>query len=95
MVVGIGKITFRLASCHSLKEKRKIVKAVINRTQNAFNVSMAEVDLNDVHQRAEIGFAMAGNDRRKMNSKIDKLFQFIENLQLAEIVDTDMEIMNI
>ncbi len=95
MVVGVGKISFRLAFCHSLKEKRKIVKAIINRTRNAFNISMSEVDLNDVHQRAEIGFALTGNDRRLINSKIDKVFEFIENLQLAEIVDTDMEIMNI
>ncbi len=95
MVIGIGKITFRLAFCHSLKEKRKVVKAIINRTRNAFNISMSEVDLNDMHQRAEIGFAVTGNDRRLINSKIDKLFEFIENLQLAEIIDTDMEIMNI
>ncbi|MEZ4604011.1 MAG: hypothetical protein R2861_11625 [Desulfobacterales bacterium] len=38
---------------------------------------------------------MTGNDRRKINSSIDKIFEFIENLQLAEIVDTDMEIINI
>jgi len=95
MVVGIGKITFRLALCHSLKEKRKIIKAIISRTRNAFNISMAEVDLNDVHQRAAIGFAITGNDRRRVNSKIDKIFEFIENLQLAEILDTDMEIINI
>jgi hypothetical protein len=95
MVIGIGKITFRLAFCHSLKEKRKVVKAIIRRSRNTFNVSMAEVDSNDVHQQAEIGFSITGNDRRKINSSIDKIFEFIENLQLAEIVDTDMEIINI
>jgi uncharacterized protein YlxP (DUF503 family) len=95
MVIGIGKITFRLSDCHSLKGKRKIVKSIIARVQNNFNTSIAEVDLNDVHQRAEIGFALAGNDRRRINSELDKLFEFIENLQLAEIIDTDMEIINI
>lgn len=95
MVVGIGKITFRLAFCHSLKEKRKIVKAIIRRTRNVYNISMAEVDLNDVHQRAGIGFSLVGNDRRQINSKIDKIFEFIENLQLAEMIDTDMEIITI
>ena len=95
MVIGAGRITFKLSSCHSLKEKRKIVKAIIHRTQKAFNVSIAEVDLNDNHQRAEIGFSLVGNDRRRINSKIDELFEFTENLQLAEIIDTDMEIINI
>jgi uncharacterized protein YlxP (DUF503 family) len=95
MVVGIGKITFRLIFCRSLKEKRKVVKSIINRTRNTFNISMAEVDLNDIHQRAAIGFSLTGNDRRLINSKIDNIFEFIENLQLAEIIDTDMEIINI
>jgi uncharacterized protein YlxP (DUF503 family) len=95
MVIGVGRITFKLSLCHSLKEKRKVVKAIIHRTQKTFNVSMAEVDLNDTHQRAEIGFSLVGNDRRRINSKIDKLFEFAENLQLAEIIDTDMEIINI
>ncbi len=95
MVIGVGKITFRLSECHSLKEKRKIVKSIIARVQNNFNASIAEVALNDVHQRAEIGVALVGNDRRTINSKIDKLIEFIENLQLAEIVNSDMEIITL
>ncbi len=95
MVIGVGKIGFRLAFCHSLKGKRKVVKSIIARTRNTFNVSIAEVDLNDIHQRAQIGFAIVGNDRRLLNSKIDKIFEFIENLQLAEITDTDMEIISL
>lgn len=95
MVIGFGTITFKLSDCHSLKGKRKIIKSVIARTQNNFNASVAEVDLNDIYQRAKIGFAMVGNDRRTINSKMDKLFEFIDNLQLAEIIDTDMEIITI
>jgi len=95
MVVGIGKIIFRLHDCRSLKEKRKIVKAITNRLRNSFNASVAEVGANDIHQRAEIGFALAGNDRMVINSKIDKMFNMADNLGLAEIIDTDMEIMSL
>ena len=95
MVIGIGRITFRLSECHSLKEKRKIIKSIIARVQNNFNASVAEVALNDVHQRAEIGVALVGNDRRTINSKIDKLIEFIEKLQLAEIINSDMEIITL
>ena len=95
MVVGIGKITFGLSDCHSLKDKRKIVKSLINRVQNTFNASVAEIGSNDAHQRAEIGFALVGNDRRMINSKIDQIFEFTDNLQLAELIDTEMEIINI
>ena len=95
MVVGIGNITFRLHECRSLKSKRKIVKSITNRLRNRFNVSVAEVGFNDVYQRAEIGFALVGNSRRTINSKIDKLFNLVDALGLAEIVDTEMEIINL
>jgi uncharacterized protein len=95
MVIGFGTVTLRMASCHSLKEKRKIIKSIISRSQNSYNASVAEIGLNDVHQQAQIGFAMVGNDRSFVNSTMDKLIEFIENLQLADIIDSSLEIMNI
>jgi len=95
MITGTGKIIFRLHDCRSLKSKRKIVKSIINRISNSFNISVAEVGSNDIHQRAEIGFALIGNDKRLINSKIDKVFNFVEELNTAEIVDSEMEIISL
>jgi len=95
MVVGLGIIILRLHECRSLKGKRKIVKSVVAQIRNHFNISVAEVGANDIYQRAEIGFAMVGNDRALMNSKIDKVFNFADDLGLAEIIDTEMEIINL
>jgi hypothetical protein len=95
MVVGLGIIKFRLHECRSLKGKRRVVKTIINQLQNHFNISVAEVESNDIHQRAVIGFAMVGNDRALINSKIDKVFNLADALGIAEIIDTEMEIINI
>ena len=95
MVVGIGIISFRLYDCHSLKSKRKIVKAIVSRIMNHFNASVAEVDSNDNLQLAVVGFSLVGNDRKVINSKIDKIFNLADTLGLAEIIDTEMEIINI
>lgn len=95
MVVGLGIITFRLHDCRSLKGKRKVVKSIISRLRNNFNVSAAEVGANDIYQRAEIGFALVGNNRKVINSKIDKIFNLAEELGLAEIIDSEMEIINL
>lgn len=95
MVIGFGTVMLRMADCHSLKEKRKVIKSIITRSRNNFNISIAEISLNDVYQQAEIGFSMVGNDRRVINSKLDKLFEFIDNLRLADIIDTSLEILTI
>ncbi len=94
MVVGVGRITFRLHDCRSLKGKRKIVKSIVSRLRNTFNASIAEVGSNDVYQRAEIGISMVGNNRQVINSKIDKVFNMAEDMGLAEMVDTEMEIIS-
>jgi hypothetical protein len=95
MVVGTGIITFRLHDCRSLKGKRKVVKSIISRLRNNFNASVAEIGSNDVHQRAEIGFSLIGNDQSIINSKIDKMINLAEDLGLAEIIDTEMEIIHL
>ena len=95
MVVGIGIITLRLHECRSLKGKRKIVKSIIGQLRNNFNASVAEVGANDIYQRAEIGVSLVGNTKNLINSKLDKLFNFVDALGLAEIIDTEMEIITL
>lgn len=95
MVVGVGVIVLRIHDCHSLKEKRKVVKGMIQQLRNRYNAAVAEVGANDVYHIAEIGLSIIGNDRREINSRLDRLFNFAESLGLAEIADTEMEIINL
>ncbi len=94
MVVGTGVIILRIYGCRSLKEKRKIIKSLITKLNNRYKISIAEVGSNDVYSRAEIGFAMAGNDRRFINSVIDKMIDSVDLSESTEILDTDVEIFN-
>jgi uncharacterized protein YlxP (DUF503 family) len=95
MVVGMGVLIFRLHDCRSLKAKRSVVKSIVHRIRNHFNASVAEVGANDVYQQARIGFAMAGSDHQVINAKIDKLLNFVDELGLAELVDSEMEILHL
>jgi len=94
MIVAVARMVFRIHECHSLKEKRKVVKSMIARLQNAFNASIAEIAANDMHQRAEIGVAMVGNDHQVLNSKIDKLLGMAADMGLAEMIDSEIEIVH-
>ncbi|GAB6096002.1 DUF503 domain-containing protein [Desulfatiferula olefinivorans] len=95
MVIGIARIEWRIHGCRSLKEKRKVVTAVITRLRNAFNASVAETDFNDVYQKAEIGVTMVGNDQQVINAKMDKLLDMAEDLNLAEMLSADIEFMHL
>lgn len=95
MVVGIGIVTFRIHGCRSLKEKRRIVKSLVRQVQNNFNLSVAEVGAHDIYQKAEIGFSLVGTDQRVINSKSDKILNWWDNMGLAEIIDSDLEIIHV
>jgi uncharacterized protein YlxP (DUF503 family) len=95
MIVGAGMLVYRIHDCHSLKGKRGVVRSIIRRLQNQFNASVAEVGANDVYQRAEIGFSLVGNDARVINAKMDKLINLADALGLAELVETDTEILHL
>jgi uncharacterized protein YlxP (DUF503 family) len=95
MVVGYGVLTFRIHDCHSLKTKRGIVKTIINQIRNNFNASVAETGANDIHQRAQIGFAVAGSDHQVINAKMDKIINLAEDLGVAEMIDTETEIIHL
>ncbi len=95
MVVGTGKIKFRLFGVSSLKDKRRIVKSMVHRIGNKFNISIAETDLNDSHDFAEIGVSIVGNDGRLINSKLDKVINMADELGLAMILDTHIEIIHL
>lgn len=94
MVVGTLKIELRLFDNRSLKGKRKVVKSISGRVKSRFNVSIAEVGSNDKWQKIELGLSAVGNDPRHIDSSLNHVMGFIESLDLAEIVDSRMEIVH-
>ncbi len=94
MVVGTVKLELHIAQNRSLKGKRGVVKKVIERTRSRFNVTMAEVDKQDVHSRAVLGFAVVGSDNRYVNGAVDKILDFIEGLAVAEVLSENIEIIS-
>ena len=71
-------IHLHLPACASLKEKRGRIKPLISRLHREFNISVAEIDLNDKWQEAVIGCAMIGNDRAFLESALKNVAKWVE-----------------
>ena len=91
MIVATCKVYMRDEAVFSLKEKRMIVKSIINRLKNKFNISVAEVEDQDIHKSIVIGFACVTNETSHANSIVNNVLNFIENNCEADIVDTVIE----
>ena len=92
MIVATGILEIFIHESHSLKDKRGVLRSILKRTQNEFNIAIAEVGDLDRWKSAKIGFALVGNDAAFINSKADKVLRFIEDLYLAEVVRSKIEI---
>jgi uncharacterized protein len=64
MVVGICRIELHIPESGSLKDKRQVIKGIKDKIRNKFNVSIAEIDNNDLWQRASLGVSVISNDRK-------------------------------
>jgi len=93
MVIGYGIVQLRIPESGSLKEKRSVLNKILKRVQNEFNISIAQVGDLDDHRFAQIGFALTGNESRYINGKVDHLLRFIDDLKVAEILNSKIEIM--
>ena len=95
MVVGICQLDVLIPENHSLKGKRHVLRKLTDRVRSRFNVAISEVGDNDLWQRAQIGICTVSNDRRHINSSLDKVIDFIEQMYLVEVVSTEIEIMTL
>lgn len=95
VTVGACRITLRLPENQSLKGKRQVIKSLVSRLQNKFNISAAEVDDNDSWQIATIAIACVTNSERHANETIQRVLEFVRRERLdSELVDVTTEIVH-
>ncbi len=96
MNIGFCTIKFRLPENGSLKGKRQVVKSIVERVRHRFNVSVAEVDDQELWQLATLGIAIISNDRRYSNEVLAKVVDFIAKNRLdVEMLDYEVEIISV
>ncbi|HEX9636800.1 MAG TPA: DUF503 domain-containing protein [Acidobacteriota bacterium] len=91
MTVGLCLLDFYLPDCHSIKDKRMVMRSVKDRARARFNLSVSELDHQDLHQRALLGFAMVAGGRVPIERDFHALIRDIElrhpELQVSARID--------
>jgi uncharacterized protein YlxP (DUF503 family) len=93
MFVGVARLSLQIRDSGSLKSKRQVLRKVIDRVRARFNVAMAEVEDQDVWQKATVALSVVGNERPHVNEQLDKIIQYVEDMYLAPLVSREIEIL--
>jgi uncharacterized protein YlxP (DUF503 family) len=93
MNLGVCKVKLRLHGNQSLKDKRRVLKSIIARVRNNYNVAIAEVEDQDKWQSAILGIACISNSTQQTNHVLSKVVNFISRSRFeAEMLDYEIEI---
>jgi len=94
MNIGVCRIELRLPENLSLKGKRRVLKSITTRVRNKFNVSVAEVDDQNLWQLATLGICCASNSSRYNNEVLSKVVDFIVDSRFEiEILNYEIELL--
>jgi uncharacterized protein len=92
MVVGVMALYLALYDNSSLKAKRSVVKRLIHRTRNTFNVSVAEVEDQDLTDRATLGCVAVGSSKTYVEGMLTKIQDFVERQALADLLEAPISL---
>lgn len=93
VVVGLCTIELFLGDSQSLKDKRQILSSLKDRLRQKFNLSVAEIDAQDLWQKGVLALACVANDGRYVNQVLDQAQNLIKSSPVVEIVQSRVELL--
>lgn len=90
MVIGVLSLEFFLPACRSLKDKRRIILRFKDRVRGRFNVALAEVDFQDIWQRARIAVVTLNSDRKVVDQMLRRIQEEAETGLEGEVVVSEI-----
>jgi uncharacterized protein YlxP (DUF503 family) len=90
MLIAAALIELALPQAESIKDRRRVMRAVKDRVRQRFNVSVADLGDPDDRHSVCVGCVAVGVDPRHLRRSLDKIVRYVEGLGLAELVDDDV-----
>lgn len=93
MIIGVCTIELLVTDSNSLKDKRQVVKSLIDRVRNRFNVSISEVEHQDLWRRAVLGIACVATDQQFASTVLNKVIELVEGEPRVVVASCQMEML--
>lgn len=93
MIIGVCTVELFIAESRSLKDKRQVLHSLKDRLHARFNLSVAEVDGQDLWQKAVLGIACVANERGHVNRVLEQALNMIRGITAVEVVRTQLELL--
>jgi len=93
IIVGLCTVELFIPESQSLKDKRQVLLSLKDRLREKFNLSVAEVDGQDLWQKAVLGLACVANEGRYVNQVCDQALNLIRSVHTVEIVQSRVELL--
>ncbi len=91
MIIAAVKVHIHVPWVHSLKEKRSIVKSLIAKTRQKFNVSIAEIEDQDRHQHIILGIVCVSNEQKMADRLSNQVLNYIDQITEGRIIKEERE----
>ena len=92
MPIGLLTLEIHIPAAHSLKEKRFVVRKIKDRLRSRFNVAVAELDHQDLWQRALLGVVSIASDRKALESLLESVERESEKVLGGDLVNTERDL---
>lgn len=93
MVVGVLRVTLRMPGSESLKDKRRVLKGLIERTRQRYNVAVAEVDRQDARRAAVLAVACVSSSGRHADSVLQDVLRWLEQETDGQLEDVEIQLL--
>lgn len=92
MFVGALRVELYMPQCRTLKDKRQVIKSIIDRTRGRFNVAVAEVDKQDLWQVGSLGITCVSNSEYAVRDMLARVDRSVRALGKAEVLDSPITV---
>jgi uncharacterized protein YlxP (DUF503 family) len=93
VVIGLLTLDLHFPGARSLKDKRQALRSLETRIRNKFNVAIAEVEHQDLWQRARLAVVTVNTDHGHLDSTLSAVTSEAANARDIELLDANTELL--